>query len=110
MSLWDNEVFKSAYDSLSIQDKEKYKKIGEQMYNPDIDYNDPKIIEYNYAKKIRQMLIDGLAVKDLTIQEKMMYLEAFGPRALDEYMPIEKKKTKYTKKNRQCRMVGGKRV
>lgn len=112
MSLWDNPVFKAAYDSLSVADKDKYKKIGEQMYNCDIDYYDPKVIEYNYAKKIDLMLRDGLAVDDMTTEQKMMYMEAFGVEALEKYMEPEKrsKKSIRTKTKRKARVVGGKRI
>ena len=109
MSLWDDPVFKSAYNSLSVEDKDKYKKIGDQMYNSGIDYCDPKVVEYNYAKHINLMLRDGLAVDDLTADEKMIYMEAFGVEALEKYTkPAEKSKKPKTK--RKARIVGGKRI
>lgn len=85
MSLWDDPTFKSAYDSLSFEDKDKYQRIGEQMYNS-INYCDPKVSEYNYAKHIKMMLRDGLSVDDLTMMEKKIYMEAYGIDALEEYI------------------------
>lgn len=108
MSLWDDPVFKSAYNGLSMDDKVRYQKLGEQMYNDNVDYHDPKVTEYNYAHRIKTMLRDGLSVDDLTLDEKRIYLESFGMDALEEYMTPEKKKKK--KKKRTARMVGGKRV
>lgn len=118
MSLWDNPVFKSAYNSLSMEDKARYHKIGDQMYNTDRDYRDPKVTEFNYAQQIKIMLRDGLRVDDLTMDEKRIYIEVFGIESLDEYLREEKKRinqsesdcTKQKKTKRMARMVGGKRV
>lgn len=83
-NLWDDPMFKSAYNNLSPADKLRYQKIGEEMYNA-INFQDPKIAEFNYAMKIELMLRDGMKVDDLTLDEKRIYADAYGLNALARY-------------------------
>lgn len=86
MSQWDDPVYKSAYNCLSMEDKKKYETLGELMYNNNYDYNDPKVTEYNYAKKIHLMLRDGLAFDELSLQEKRIFIEAYGLESATEFL------------------------
>ena len=105
MSLWDDPTFKSAYNSLSKEDKLKYQQIGEEMYNT-INFQDPKVDEYNYAANIKLMLRDGLALDDLTLEEKKIYVEAYGVESLLQYQNEDKQKPRV----RRARKVGKRRV
>lgn len=82
--LWDDPMFKAAFDNLSPADKLHYQKIGEEMYNT-INFQDPKVTEFNYAMKIRLMLRDGIKVDDLTLDEKRIYVDAYGLNSLMHY-------------------------
>ena len=83
-SLWDDPTFKVAFDNLSHADKLHYQKLGEEMYNT-INFQDPKVTEFNYAMKIELMLRDGLKVDELSLSEKQIYTDAYGLNSLMRY-------------------------
>lgn len=84
MSLWDNPEVKAAIARLSPEDKLKYKRIGQELYNT-IDFCDPKTVEVDYAGKVKLMLRDGLDPKDLSPSERQMYINVYGLKSLEEY-------------------------
>lgn len=83
-NLWNDPTFKAAFNNLSASDKLHYQKIGEEMYNT-INFQDPKVTEFNYAMKISLMLRDGMKVDDLSFDEKRIYTDAYGLNSLMQY-------------------------
>jgi hypothetical protein len=82
-SLWDNPVLLAAFERLSPEEKIRYQKLGNDLYG--VNFQDPKVIEFNYASTINQMLKDGLNVKDLTSKEKEIFVNAYGLWSLKQY-------------------------
>lgn len=82
--LWDDPVFKSAYDQLTPEDKYKYEKIGQNMYNG-VDFANPKTVEYEIVTQIELMLRDGMDPSLLTADEREVFLQVKGPEALTKY-------------------------
>lgn len=85
--LWDDPVFKTAYQQLSPADKYKYEKIGQNMYNK-VDFCDPKTVEFETVAQIELMLRDGMDPALLTLDEKEMFLQVNGPDSLKKYLQI----------------------
>lgn len=83
-NLWEDPTFKAAFNNLNAADKLRYRDMGEIMYNT-INFQDPKVTEFNYAMKINLMLRDGMKVDDLTLDEKRIYTDAYGLNSLMQY-------------------------
>lgn len=83
-NLWNNPIVNDAIKSLSDEDKLKYKRIGQDLYNT-IDFIDPKAVEIDYAGHIALMLRDGMAAEDLLPEEREMYVNVYGLKSLDAY-------------------------
>ena len=89
-NVFDNPTFKEMKENLSEEDKKKYEKIGESMYNS-IDYNSGKILDKNsydmtlVLKYILEGLKSGLSVEDLTENEVAILINAFGENWEDKF-------------------------
>ena len=89
-NVFDNPSFKEMKENLSEEDKKKYEKIGESMYNS-IDYNSGKILDKNsydmtlVLKYILEGLKSGLSVEDLSDDEVAILINAFGENWEDKF-------------------------
>lgn len=83
-------LFKNMMNNLSDEDKEKYKKIGEYMYNT-IDYENNEIL--NKIKTpteeilgyIEIALKSGLSAEDLEPEERKYMKDQFGNKWFERY-------------------------
>ena len=80
LSLFDNPLIQNAIDALSETDKERYKELGEEMFNS-IDFETSSVLN-NYPppvieslKDIEQQLKDGLHPTDMEEAEKRILVE-----------------------------------
>ncbi len=82
-NLFDNPTINEMKKNLSDEDKKKYEKIGESMYNS-IDYNSGVTLDKNsydmtlVIKYILEGLKSGLSVDDLSENEVAILVQAFG--------------------------------
>lgn len=82
-NLFDNPTINEMKKNLSDEDKKKYEKIGESMYNS-IDYNSGVTLDKNsydmtlVIKYILEGLKSGLSVDDLLENEVAILVQAFG--------------------------------
>lgn len=87
LSLWDDPYVKKTMESMDDSTKYKFQRMGEQMYGGGLEkYNDPKIIEYEAATKIKIDLRDGLKSSMLSDNERELFISVFGINSLDEYI------------------------
>jgi hypothetical protein len=90
MDLFDNQMVKSALKSLSAEDTEKYKKIGESMYNT-INFTDGTILDdinppiAESVGYIEQGLNSGLEPNDLEETEIQLMINTFGNEWYQKY-------------------------
>ena len=86
-SVFDNPYFKNAYNALSDQDKEKYKKMGEYMYGnfnyTNNSFDSPPVEES--VKYIECSLNSGLLPKDLSQDEKVFMKDTYGDKWYEKY-------------------------
>lgn len=87
-SLWNNEMVNNALKSMSPEELEKYKKIGESMYK-DIDYETSKVIDKNNTlppfltdavNYISELLKSGLHPSMLEKEEINVLEEVYGKK------------------------------
>jgi hypothetical protein len=82
-NLFDNPTINEIKKNLSDEDKKKYAKFGESMYNS-IDYNSGVTLDKNsydmtlVIKYILEGLKSGLSVDDLSENEVAILVQAFG--------------------------------
>lgn len=96
-SLWNNSMVQSALSSMSYDDLEKYKKIGESMYSS-IDFETSSVIDTknnipffltDAAAYITDMLKSGIHPSDLTDNEKFIMENVFGKDWYTSYGYVE---------------------
>lgn len=89
-NVFDNPTFNELKENLSEEDKKKYEKIGESMYNS-IDYESGEILDKNsydmtlVIKYILEGLKSGLSVDDLSEDEVAILINAFGADWEDKF-------------------------
>lgn len=95
-SLWNNSMVQSALSSMSYDDLQRYKKIGESMYS-DIDFETSTITDSNNvpffltdaAAYIVDMIKSGLHPSDLSDNEKFIMESVLGKEWYKEYGYVE---------------------
>ena len=96
--LFSEKRLKEISDSLSNKDKERYAKIGEELYNT-IDFNnindqgsnlsDSNIIELENVAQLKLMLSSGIHPSFLTNQEKDMMKNNYGEKWFEKFGYLE---------------------
>ena len=81
-SIFNNTAFKQAFNSLSDKDKEKYKKIGEELYNT-TDFTTAGITSKEHdpnelVAHIENQLRSGIHPSDMEEGEKLVMYDAYG--------------------------------
>lgn len=81
--MFDDPQFKRAYDALSKEDKEMYKRFGEEMYS--FDYEVDKDPLADYVAYINEGLKSGLHPSSLEESEVIALRSVFGPEWYKRY-------------------------
>lgn len=96
-TLWNNDMVRSAINSLSDEDKERYKKIGESMFK-DIDFDSSQVIDSNNNNPpflsdatayILESIKSGLHPSMLAENEKIILNEVLGKDWYKKYGYVE---------------------
>jgi len=81
-SIFNNTAFKQAFNSLSDKDKEKYKKIGEELYNttdfPTAGITSKEHDPNELVAHIENQLRSGIHPSDMEEGEKLVMYDAYG--------------------------------
>jgi hypothetical protein len=90
MDIWDNPMVNNALKALSTDQLAEYKKMGENLYGK-IDYNTNKILNNvpppmeESVAYIEEGLKAGLLPEDLTYDEVMILVQAYGEKWYEKY-------------------------
>ena len=83
LSLFNNNMLKSALDALPENDKQRYKELGEEMFGS-IDFEEGNVLN-TYPPPVRESIIDieqqikdGLHPSDMEEVEKKLLEEIYG--------------------------------
>jgi len=82
-NLFDNAMVRSAMAAMSDEEKEQYRKIGEQMYG-NMNFEDSRYLLNPEAKLsearecLESQLRSGLHPSDMNDNEKIIFVEAYG--------------------------------
>ena len=92
MDLFNNPMVNNAIKSLSKEELEKYKKVGEQMYSNMNNFTDSKNIRNNLTSSMEEAvayveegLKSGLLPSDLTEDEVILLVETYGEKWYEKY-------------------------
>lgn len=83
-SLWNDKDIESTFERLSEDQKHRYSKMADCLYNKVCDPT-PYTLKIESAAQINLMLRDGLHPDKLNINEKEIYIETYGLKSLNEY-------------------------
>ena len=93
-SVFDNPYYKNAFNALSQEDKEKYRKMGQYMYGK-IDFEQNKILDIKpppqkeSLKYIETSFKSGLLPKDLNEDEIEFMKNTYGKEWYKKYDFLE---------------------
>ena len=96
--LFNENNLKNMFSNLSDEDKKKYQRIGEEMYNIDyekineqgkIEQDKADNIELENVSQIKLMLCSGLHPSFLSSQEKDMMKNNYGNKWIESYGYLE---------------------
>ena len=92
VSLWDDPTFKRSLEQMDPEMKEKFKTVGEYLYQRDYTQLDPQAASEAVAKanssiatQVAILLRDGLDPDDLTDEESRLYVTKYGLNSLKKY-------------------------
>lgn len=80
--MWNDPEIEKSVDIMDPEKKYRYQKVAENMFKRDQD--DKDVVRFEAAAQVRLMLRDGLPPDMLEEDERQVFLEVFGPDALDD--------------------------
>jgi hypothetical protein len=95
MSLFDNPMVKSATRAMTSEQKDKYKTVGEEMYN-NIDFETGKILDNvkDSSDYIYVQIRSGLHPSHLDDNEKKIMFQTHGDKWYEKFGYVEEDLTK----------------
>ena len=75
-SLWNDKMLLAAYDRLTDDEREKYRKWGNSVFS--VDHADPKQQEEDVVRQIEMMYRDGIKYADLNEYERSIVKKQSG--------------------------------